>query len=110
MDKRMINFPKVLLYNRYMDDILVVGNFSDVEMNQFIQALHSTINLKITASFNKESVNFLDLSIFLSLRSGILSIQPYSKRPHCFPIPSILGSRGAKADANIIKSQVLRVF
>jgi hypothetical protein len=110
METRVMNFPKVLLYNRFMDDILVVCNFSDKEMNQFIQTLHSTINLKIIASFNKESVNFLDLSIFLSLRKRLLFIQPFSKRPHCFPVPSILGSRGAKSDVNIIKSQVLRVY
>jgi hypothetical protein len=110
MERRVITIPQILLYNRYMDDILVICNYSDQELEQFINQLHSAINLKITASYNKEAVNFLDLSIFLSLRNKQISIQPFSRRASYLPVPSLLSRRNILTETNIIKSQVLRIY
>jgi hypothetical protein len=109
-EKSIIDNPGILLYNRYMDDILVICNFSDKEIEKFILTLQSTVQLNMTASYNKQSVNFLDMSIFLSHQERRLEIHPYSKRQPHFPVPSVLSKRSITMDANIIKSQILRVY
>ena len=103
----------ILLYKRYMDDILVISNLTEDSFQQFISELQNTIKLKITASYNYSSVNFLDISITKFMKNSTntqLMIHPFSKKFPIFPVPSIISKRGIHIDTNIIISQILRTW
>jgi hypothetical protein len=110
LEKNVVHIPQICLYNRYMDDILLITNFSDVELNDFLTTLQRTYNLCITSSHNKHSVNFLDMKISVSINTKKLLIEPYCKKHPCYPVPSTLCVRNARTDSSIIKSQILRTW
>ena len=110
MERIICKIPKIILYNRYMDDILLVCNFDMEEMEKFLLSLRSAFGLNIVASHNKHSVNFLDFSLSISLAKGQFVISPYSKKTPIYPIPSTVTKRGLAADKNIITSQLLRTY
>lgn len=54
-----------MLYYRFLDDRWGVWTESEEKCNQFINILYSiNSSISITAEFNKEQVNFLDITIF----------------------------------------------
>jgi hypothetical protein len=107
MEKELSSLPDLQLYNRYMDDILVICTLNANDLEQFINKLQVTYDLKITASYNNTSVNFLDMTIAISQRHKCLKIRPYSKKHFIYPLPT---SNSYRIDVNILKSQVLRVW
>jgi hypothetical protein len=107
MERDIYKLPDILIYNRYMDDILLICNYSSSDLTNFISYLKSTFGLNITASHNRHSVNFLDMTI--SKQQSIV-ISPYSKKCIHYPIPSILSRRNFSTDVNIILSQILRTW
>jgi hypothetical protein len=110
LEKYVVNIPQICLYNRYMDDILLIANFSDEDLNDFLTTLQRTYGLRITSNHNKQSVNFLDMTISISLKSNKFIIEPFSKKHPFYPVPSTICSRNPKIDSNIIKSQILRTW
>ena len=88
MEKELSSLPDLQLYNIYMDDILVICTYNDIGLIQFINKLEDAYNLKITASYNTTSVNFLDMTIALSQIFMVLRIRPYSKRHFIYPLPT----------------------
>jgi hypothetical protein len=104
------NIPQICLYNRYMDDLLLITTFSNDELNEFLTTLQETYRLRITASHNKQSVNFLDMTVSISLKNKRFEIEPYCKKHPCYPVPSTICVRNPKVDANIIKGQMLRTW
>jgi hypothetical protein len=110
IENTFVKLPNLYLYNRYMDDILLITSFTDIEMQNFITFLQTTFQLTITASSNNKSVNFLDMTISLSASKKQFIIHPYSKRRLHYPLPSADMQRGYNLDSNIIKSQILRTY
>jgi hypothetical protein len=106
-ERQIYKLPDILIYNRYMDDILLICNYSPNDLSNFICHLKSSFRLNITASNNRHSVNFLDMTI--SKQKSIV-ISPYSKKSIHYPIPSILTRRNFSTDVNIILSQILRTW
>jgi hypothetical protein len=109
----LYNFNKIsdfLLFNRYMDDILIICNFSDMKLQQYITSLECVYNLKLVASYNKHNVNYLDMNISISFHNKQLNIQPYSKKFLIYPLPTSNSQSQFKKDLNIINSQILRTW
>ena len=46
-----------------MDDILLISSFTDMEIKEYINKLQETFCLQLTNSYNKQAVNFLDMTI-----------------------------------------------
>jgi hypothetical protein len=110
MEKFIESVPEILFYTRYVDDVLLLSNFTESQMEEFINKLQSSFHLTLTASANSLSVNFLDMKISYSYFYGKFFISPFSKNYILFPLPSTLFKRPFRQDVNIIKSQILRVW
>jgi hypothetical protein len=110
MEKECIGNPNLLLYNRYMDDILIISTFSYEELMNFIAQLQFQYQLTVTSSSNQHAVTFLDLCIFYSPTRRQFFTYPFSKRCPIYPIPSLLVQRKFSMDKNIIISQILRTW
>lgn len=107
LEREIHSLPAILLYNRFMDDILLISNYSPNSLTNFICHLKSIFRLNITASINRHSVNFLDMTIS---KQESLIISPYSKKSVHYPIPSLLTKRNFTTNVNIILSQILRTW
>jgi hypothetical protein len=110
LEKSVYNLPKIHLYNRYVDDILLITSYSEEETGKFIKDLESSFSLRLTASYNRQSVNFLDMTIYYSYFHRSFYIYPFSKNFIYFPLPSALTRRPIMEDLNIIKAQILRTW
>lgn len=110
LEKKLLIFPNLLLYNRYMDDIFIIGLFSTGRLERFVSQLRSSFKLTITCSQNHHSVNFLDITIIFSKLYNQFFTYPYSKKQPMYPIPSILASHNISIDKRIIFSQILRTW
>ena len=80
LEKNISQSDKIVLFLRFMDDILMVTYFSDAEMNKFIEDLQIAYQLNLTGSYNRHSVNYLDMTISYSPSSQNLEVHPFSKR------------------------------
>lgn len=110
LEEDLYKLSGIVLYQRYMDDILLITNFSNTQLAYFIDKLKTSFNLSITSSSNHHSVNFLDISITYSPVFQKFLTYCYSKRHLMFPLPSTLFTRGFVMDKNIIISQILRAW
>jgi hypothetical protein len=110
LERNIVNNPKILLFKRYMDDILIISYFNHDENQEFVDNLRNSYKLPITVSSNEDSVNFLDLTITTSRLSSNLSISPYSKNHIIYPFPSLLKRGNVKNQCQIINSQILRTW
>ena len=104
------NIPKLLLFKRYMDDILIISLFEGHEMDTFIADLQEKLHLRLTASHNTQNVNFLDLTITFSRGKKCFTIHPYSKNFLTYPLPTLMNKRKFMTDLNIITGQILRTW
>jgi hypothetical protein len=110
MEKNVQTLPGVLIYKRYVDDILLISLFNDIQIEDFIRTLQSSFELTLTASYNPMAVNFLDTNISYSRIFHKFFLSPFTKNVLLFPLPSTLFRRPFYVDVNIIKSQILRVW
>jgi hypothetical protein len=110
LEKFIVSNPKILLFNRFMDDILLISTFSTEELDSFINDLRDIYELPLTMTYNHHCVTFLDMMISLSTSYSLLSISPYSRNDPIYPLPSLIQKRGTRKEMNIIKSQILRTW
>jgi hypothetical protein len=110
MEQNSSNLPQIILFNRYMDDLLLITYFNSEEMERYLENLRSNYQLKLTANFNKEAVNFLDMTITKSTISNQFFTHPFSKSSIFYPLPTIYGRRPFITDVKIIKGQILRAW
>jgi hypothetical protein len=96
------------IFQRYVDDILIVSTLNEIELNEFINILSNSYNLRLTSTSNSHNINFLDMTI--KSVNNQLFIQPFSKNTLLYPLPSFIGRRNYQRDLNIIKSQILRTY
>jgi hypothetical protein len=70
----------VLLYKRYIDDILAVYNNHDNTLQEYIQLLHKTYSpLKLTLKIGKQKIPFLDLELSINQELNIIDHDIYQK-------------------------------
>jgi hypothetical protein len=100
----------ILLYKRYVDDILIISQYSTQEMDTFMESLKNIFQLQLTATHNTLSVDFLDITITFNLFKRRFNIRPYSKNRIMYPFPTLFGRRGFMVDYNIIRGQFLRTW
>jgi hypothetical protein len=110
LEENLSNKPGVLLYKRYMDDILIIKNYDEIEFMNFLEEVKSNIKLNITSSFNCHCVTFLNMSIMKSPHEKRFHINPYSKNSLAFPPIYPPFTRDIYTDFAIIKAQILRVW
>jgi hypothetical protein len=110
LEKVILHFPGLLVYNRYMDDILIISTFSNDQFHVFLQQLIFNLKLSVTSTQNNHSVNFLDVSIAYSSLQRIFTIFPFSKKFSVYPIPSNSMKRNFAIEKNTIISQILRTY
>jgi hypothetical protein len=110
LEENLSNKPGVLLYKRYMDDILIITNYDEIEFTNFLEEVKSNFRLNITSSFNRHCVTFLDMSIMKSPHEKRFHINPYSKNSLAFPPIYPPFTRDIYTDFAIIKAQILRVW
>jgi hypothetical protein len=110
LEKDICHNGKIILYNRYMDDILIISTFNEVQFSHFVTLLKTTFQLTITSSSNKHLVNFLDMNIAFSPSTQRFVTFPFSKKFLLYPIPSTTDQRSFQMDKNIVLSQILRTW
>jgi hypothetical protein len=110
LESQIINNPNILLYKRYVDDILIFSTFTEEDFSIFIQQFRDALGLNVTATSNRQSVNFLDMNIHFDPVTREFLINPYSKKPLIYPYPSLLFKRKLADDFRIICSQILRTY
>jgi hypothetical protein len=110
LERNIRAIEHIKLYKRYMDDILVVANLTSSALEKFLTQLRKTLDLTLTASSNRLSVNFLDTTITINRLQKSLEIWPFTKNYTCYPIPSLLGKKSFGNNANIVTSQILRTW
>jgi hypothetical protein len=101
--------PGLILYNRYVDDILVIGNFNESVLKQFVELLTSLYKLKVVSSHNSFGVNYLDMTVGISRQPCCFQTSPFSKKFPVYPVPP---PRIVNYffQLNIVKSQILRCW
>ncbi|XP_073481353.1 uncharacterized protein [Aquarana catesbeiana] len=58
-------WPHLLLYKRYIDDILIIWKGSREQLEEFIQFISGNkYGVKFTATVHQQKINFLDLEIY----------------------------------------------
>jgi hypothetical protein len=110
LENKICRSSDIILYNRYMDDILIISTFTDVQLLEFIACLKTSFQLTITSSSNKHLVNFLDMNIAYSPSSQTFVTFPFSKKFLLYPVPSTTDQRSFSMDKNIVLSQILRTW
>lgn len=110
LEKDVYQMPKLTMYNRYMDDLLIIANLTPNELQQCIKQLKATFQLTLTMAFNKTSVNFLDMTITINRTKNCFETGPYTKNYVHYPIPSSLEKEQFGKHVNIITSQLLRTW
>ena len=98
----------ILLYSRYMDDILVIMDTSTLPINTFLHDLRETFKLSITSSSSPSYVTFLDTRVHLHLNSFNLSF--YSKTSLLFRLPFASDNRPISQQQSLFQSQLLRMW
>ena len=100
------------VYLRFLDDIFIVWSHSEEEFWQFFNTLnshHPTIKLK--ATIHKESVDFLDVTIFKGSRfsaQGQLDTKVYFKPTDTHQLLHKLSYHPKHTFKGILKSQIIR--
>lgn len=56
---------KIIRWIRFIDDLLIIWNGSDVEFQEYFEFLNSVSSLKFTFEMSKERVVFLDTEIYI---------------------------------------------
>ncbi|XP_056392638.1 uncharacterized protein LOC130285306 [Hyla sarda] len=60
----VLGIEKVQFWGRYIDDILIIWQGTSIELEEFIARLNcNSINIKLTYSIAKPSIDFLDIKI-----------------------------------------------
>ena len=72
----------ILLYTRYVDDILIIVDDNQLQLDTFITSLKQTFKLSLTTSSSPSNVTFLDTRVHFNARQFHLSF--YSKTPSLF--------------------------
>jgi len=97
----------ILLYKRYMDDILMISYFTNEELNEFVNNLKCSFGLNLTSASHNLAVNYLDMTIRHIQSENKLYIEPFSKNPFIYPFPS---TNSLQQDRRILSAQILRVW
>ena len=84
--RKTLGMPRPVFYKRYIDDILIIWNYTLPQWEQFVASLDSYHEaIKFTNETSDLKVNFLDITIYKGPRfaeNNILDIAPYSKPCH----------------------------
>ena len=74
-------FPDLIaIFLRFLDDIFFIWNHGEEELHQFftyLNSLHSTI--KFTYEFSREKITFLDTTVYVDKKTGVLKTKLYIK-------------------------------
>jgi hypothetical protein len=98
------NNQRILLYTRYIDDILIIAK-STTQIMETIQDLQSITSLNITPELSKQRVTYLDLSITFSAWHNLL-IYPYYK----FAAPIRRAFLPVRRESRVLIGQFLRIW
>jgi hypothetical protein len=109
LEKDLSKEKKIILFQRYMDDLLLITRFNQEELHLFMERLKEKYQLPLTVSHNYYSVNFLDMSISYSKVTSQFIVTSYSKNKIPLPLPSLIKRRGIQQEFNIIRTQILRL-
>lgn len=105
---------KPMLYYRFLDDIWGIWTESKYKFNQFINILNSiNSSISVTTEFNKEQVNFLDITIFKGtefIKTGILDTKVYFKTTDTHALLHKTSYHPKHTFSGIVKSQLLRFW
>lgn len=101
----------VLLYVRFIDDILCI--LETVEQSAYLLALLNTMhdNIRLTDSSNKDSVDFLDITIFkgpLFMSSSLFDIKPFQKQMNAYLYISMFSHHNPAVFKSFIQSEIRR--
>uniref|UniRef100_A0A803JPB3 Reverse transcriptase domain-containing protein n=1 Tax=Xenopus tropicalis TaxID=8364 RepID=A0A803JPB3_XENTR len=63
----MDSLRSIIFYKRYVDDLLLVWQGSELDFSDFVSSLNeNSLNLRFTSDFNQTSIAFLDLKLVAS--------------------------------------------
>lgn len=100
----------IILYKRYMDDILILFNNNTNILNQFLLELKLSFQINITSNISKLSTNYLDLNIFKNTRNSF-TITPFHKNKNpLINLPLQVDHRPFKTFFSLTSSQLLRIW
>ena len=105
---------KPSIYLRFLDDIFIVWQHSLDDFNQFLQILNShKETIKLKATIDSESIDFLDVTIFKGPRfqqENILDTKVFFKPTDTHELLHKLSYHPKHTFSGILKSQFLRFY
>ena len=72
------DFNSIALYKRYVDDILIIANNSEINITNKFNNYHDRLKFTIELG-NNNQINFLDLSIFINKKTYTIYTNWYKK-------------------------------
>ena len=103
---------KPLLYRRYIDDVFFLWTWGEDTLVQFLAALDNMHpSIKFTWVYSKETVNFLDLTIFKPRGfEGRLAFKPYSKPTSRHLYIQMDSHHPVSTKRGVIRGEALRIM
>ena len=103
---------KPLLYRRYIDDVFFLWTWGEDTLVQFLAALDNMHpSIKFTWVYSKETVNFLDLTIFKPRGfEGCLAFKPYSKPTSRHLYIQMDSHHPVSTKRGVIRGEALRIM
>jgi hypothetical protein len=98
----------LLLYTRYMDDILIILDTDSLPLHEFLTQLKDTFQLSITSSSSPSHVTFLDTRI--NFNSISFELNFFSKTLTPFRLPLAADKRPSRYQVSLFQSQLLRMW
>ena len=112
LEKNIINkfSNNIVLYKRYMDDIIILFKGNLNTLKKLIENLKSSFLINITYSISHFSTNYLDLNIFKN-SLGTFTITPFYKNKNpIINLPLKIDKRPFKLFSSLTCTQLLRIW
>ncbi len=103
-----------LAYWRFLDDIFIIWPYSEIEFLEFLKLLNNhNDSIKLTHTINKDSIDFLDVTIFKGERfqtEHILDTKVYFKPTDTHELLHKESFHPPHTFKGILKSQIIRFY
>uniref|UniRef100_A0A8C5LSF6 Reverse transcriptase domain-containing protein n=1 Tax=Leptobrachium leishanense TaxID=445787 RepID=A0A8C5LSF6_9ANUR len=98
----------LVLWRRFIDDVIIIWRGDEISLRNFVESLNTNeYNLKFTSNINKQTIDFLDLTIYI--KNGKIETKTFFKDTDTNTAIDKRSSHAAYWLNNIPKSQLIRL-
>ena len=106
LESHFSSLPGILLFNRYVDDLLIISDLAEHNLQKVLQGLENSYKLHLTSSISNTSIVFLDMTLFISPTQNYIRVFPFGKRMPIYPVYP----NNSRKNSTIINSQLLQTW